>query len=104
MKHHYQVIEDNGGGLYFFVFDQKDSCIYAGSSFEYQEQGSLLSCMEAIEQGETPETWEGEENPQAFYDELTGNEFGWEIVATGRQGIRTTYPERMGMSAEKEIK
>lgn len=101
----YQVIEDNGGGLYLFVFGGRGRIVYASSGHEYRP-GSLASDdIPALEDGDDTSTWEGgEDNPKAAYDTLTSCEYGWEIVAEGGVGRqRKLYPGRMGRAAQLEF-
>jgi hypothetical protein len=92
----YQVIEDNAGNLFLAVFDG-DECIYLASGFEYDPE-NLQATIEALRNGGHPiqDCWESDFPddyiPQQLYDELFGDEYGWEIIAD-EVGI---YPERMG--------
>ena len=93
----YEVIEDNGGGLHLFVFDN-DKPIFAFSDFEYQDPAALVNCINGLEQGDDPADWEGHnENPAKFLKEIKSYEFGWEIVCEGPP--RKIYPDRMGAAA-----
>lgn len=100
----YQVIEDNGGGLYLFVFGGRGKIVYASSGHEYRP-GSLTSDdLPALEAGYDTATWESnEDDPQAAYNTLTSYEYGWQIVAEGGPGRRKLYPGRMGRAAQIEF-
>jgi len=93
----YQVIEDNGGGLHLVVFDDSGTCIYYGTSYEYNPD-SLREDIAALRDGGHPVKDKWETNlpdgytPQQLYDELMSYEYGWEIIADDT-GV---YPERMG--------
>jgi hypothetical protein len=93
----YQVIEDNGGNLYLAVFDDNDECIYFASGFEH-DPDNLQESIAALKEGSHPvaDKWESDfpddYTPQQLYDDLTSDEYGWEIIADDA-GV---YPERMG--------
>lgn len=100
---HYDVIEDNGGGLHLYVWDAAGKrVIYAHSGYEYN-RGDLSDCIEALRAGEDPidAGWEGaEDDPQAAYDAWTyPPNGGWQIVAD-QHG---TYPKVMGAAARLEF-
>ena len=93
----YQVIEDDAGNLFLAVFDDDDNCIWFAHSYEY-DPDNLQAAIEALRDGEHPvkDGWMSNipdgYTPQQLYDELTGREYGWEIIADDA-GV---YPERMG--------
>ena len=93
----YQVIEDNAGNLFLAVFDDNDECIYLASGFEYDPE-NLQESIAALHSGRHPlqEGWESDlpddYTPQQLYDELFGDEHGWEIIADETN----IYPHRMG--------
>jgi len=93
----YQVIEDNGGGLHLAVFDGNGTCIYYGTSYEYNPDG-LREDIATLNEGSHPVADKWETNlpdgytPQQLYNELTSYEYGWEIIADDA-GV---YPEHMG--------
>lgn len=100
----YQVIEDNGGGLYLFVFGGRGRIVYASSGHEYRPGSLTDDDLPALEAGYDTTTWEGEHDPQAAYSALTGYEYGWQIVAEGGIGRqRKLYPGRMGRAAQLEF-
>ena len=70
----YEVIEDNGGGLYKFIFDEAGNII----ENEWDNCGA---------------------DPQEEYSQITSYEYGWKIVADN-DGI---YPRRMGGAARAEF-
>lgn len=89
----YQVIEDNGGGVYLFVFGEAGAVTQVIGNLEYAEPGSLdnLSLDEA-------RTWEGLlDDPQAAYDDLAKFDFGWQVIAD-QDGV---YPDRMGRAGQR---
>lgn len=96
----YQVIEDNGGGLHLAVLNG-DDCIYFASGFEHYTDTSLQNNMTAVKMGIDPlaSGWEGEEDPQGTYNDMTSHEYGWEIIADS-DGV---YPDKMGVSGKREF-
>ena len=98
----YKVIEDNGGGLALYVWDGK-KIIYANSAYEYN-QGHLVQDMDALDSGSDTSDWEGcEDDPQASWDSYQRYEHGWQIVASGGEGKRKLYKDRMGRAAQLEF-
>ena len=92
----YQVIEDNGGGLSLYVFRGR-KVIYSHSGYEINP-GQLTNDIAALDSGDGPESWDGcEDDPQGSYDQITGSEYGWQVVASGSP--RKLYPGRMGTAA-----
>lgn len=94
----YQVIEDDAGNLFLAVFDgDDDNCIWFAHSYELNPDG-LREDIAALKEGSHPiaDRWESNLpdccTAQQIYDELTGYEYGWEIIADDA-GV---YPERMG--------
>lgn len=98
----YQVVEDNGGGLHLFVFRGRK--VIAGfSGYEYNV-GNLSTDMNALESGGSTADWEGQmDTPQAAYDNLTGYQYGWQVVAEGGKGNRKLHKARMGRAAQIEF-
>lgn len=100
----WQVIEDNGGGLYLAVFEG-DDLIYYADQYEYSPD-ALREAVEVLRDGGDPRTegWDlpqwiidGDHDINAVYDDLTSHEHGWQIVAD-QDGI---YYDRMGSAAER---
>ena len=92
----YQYIEDNGGGLFLFIFDAAGAVVECCSNLECAPfgEGKDIDLTDPIA---ATEDWEGLlSNPQRVYNEITGYEFGWRIVAD-QDGL---YPDRMGRAAE----
>ena len=93
----YQVIEDNAGGLHLAVFGG-DECIWYASGLERLRVADVQKMLQALRDGVNPvdDGWESDlpegYTPQLLYDELTGREYGWQIIADDA-GV---YPERMG--------
>lgn len=91
-KYNYKVIEDNGGGMYLFFFDDDGRVILGIENIEFAQPGDLdkISFDEA-------KTWDSQlDEPQAVYDNITSYEFGWVVVAD-QDGV---YPDRMGRAAQ----
>jgi hypothetical protein len=109
-----EVLEDNGGGLHLFVWDDKDGdgnevMIYEHSGYE-QVKGQLSEDLEGLKnlahpQSESPACWDGcEDNPQGDYDSLTACPYGHQIVAefSTLKGLELNI-DAMGASAEYEL-
>lgn len=103
----WQVIEDNGGNLYLFVFDS-DRVIYYADGYEYNPP-ALQEAVEELRDGADPRTngWDlpqwvidNDADIQKIYDDLTDQEFGWELIAD-HEGI---YYERMGAAGRDAFK
>ena len=111
----WQAIEDNGGGLHLAVFEKKtasdtgiEKCMFFRSGYE-NFQGSLKGDMRVLEVGGSIEVnWIWNENdlagcrtgdPTEMYNELTGYEYGWKIVAD-ESGV---YLDSMGAAAKREF-
>ena len=95
----WQVIEDNGGGLYLAVFDEQDNCIYYASGYEHNEAG-LRADVQALREGQHPirDGWEGSaDDPQAAYDGLISYAYAWTVVADD-EGV---YYDHMGAAAQR---
>ena len=102
----FEVIEDNAGGLYLFVFDSDNKCVYAHSGYEFNK-GQIrddIICLESVKLGGelNISDWGGcEESPQEYYDEIIKDETvnGFNIVMDNHE----TYFHIMGLSAESEF-
>lgn len=82
----HEVIEDNGGGIYLFVFDDDGQVARGIGNLEYAQPGDLDNLDDAA-------GWEGGlDDPQAAYKSITSYQFGWQVIAD-QNGV---YPERMG--------
>ena len=94
---HWQVIEDDGGGLHLAVFDG-GKVVYYSSGQEIH--GTLLDDLAALRQGDDTSGWEQQtDDPQAAYDELTSYESGWTVIAD-QDGV---YVDRMGAAGLKAL-
>ena len=98
----YTAIEDNGGCLYLFVFDDNDGskCVYVAHGYEYSDgiDGSmnLADDIEALKVGEDPvREWDGRvDNPQELWDQVSADPES-DVIADNN-GV---YPARMGSNA-----
>lgn len=111
-----QVIEDNGGGLYLFIFGRGGICsgnvIYATSGYENRPgsslyESALLEDIEVLLAGcDDPRIeWDGcDPDPKKLYASFREGEPGWEIVAEIRAHNFVTYPKRMGVAAQLALK
>ena len=93
MGNKYQVIEDNAGGMYLFMFDILDGTVILGiENIENVEPGDLEDVDIDDVSG-----WDSQlHNPQDVYDEFLNSEFGYEVVADQNE----VYPDRMGRAAQ----
>ena len=99
----FEVLEDNGGGLTLFVFDENGKVEYAHTGFEYIP-GELKNCIEELKNDANPiEEWDNNmDDFENVYDSFTEEERengGWELVADN-DGF---YYEKMGASAKIEF-
>ena len=93
MYNRYEVIEDNGGGMYLFVFDDTDQAVLGIENIEYCTPGYLTPPLDMAD----VTGWDSQlDDPQAVYKNITSYEFGWAIVAD-QNGI---YPHQMGRAAQ----
>lgn len=101
-KVNYAVSEDGGGGLYLMVY-MRDTPIYCHTGYEYN-RGQLIADLAILDDGGDPLTgsWEGgEDNPHDWDKILAGD--GYKIIATGANGKRILYPDRMGTAGRLEF-
>ncbi len=88
----YDVIEDNAGGMFLFFFDN-GNVILGVENIEHAEPGDLDSITL-----EDARYWDSQlDDPQGAYDDITGHQFGWNVVANHRR----QYPARMGRAAQR---
>ena len=85
-RRHFEVIEDNSGGLQLFVYGDDGDVVYAASDFEYVP-GNLAEAMKALWNGADPiaDGWDIQyKDPQEFrngFTEQSQRNGGWELVA-----------------------
>lgn len=85
-RRHFEVIEDNSGGLQLFVYGDDGDVVYAASDFEYVP-GDLAEAMKALWNGADPiaDGWDIQyKDPQEFrngFTEQSQRNGGWELVA-----------------------
>lgn len=85
-RRHFEVIEDNSGGLQLFVYGDDGDVVYAASDFEYVP-GDLTEAMKALWNGADPiaDGWDIQyKDPQEFrngFTEQSQRNGGWELVA-----------------------
>ena len=85
-RRHFEVIEDNAGRLYLFVYGDDGDVVYAASDFEYVP-GNLAEAMKALWNGADPiaDGWDIQyKDPQEFrngFTEQSQRNGGWELVA-----------------------
>ena len=94
----FQYIEDNGGGLFLFVF-QGDKLIDGIGNLEYAQPGEWLSVKGSLMKNPKAEVsgWDGHiDNFSDVYEEFRNDDFGSKLVAD-QDGI---YLSRMGRAAQ----
>lgn len=99
----YEVIEDNAGQLYLFVF-QGGKIVYAADGFEHAP-GVLKESLEELNRTGTVEDWEpgNIEEPEAVYETLQDwihEGMGGAKMIADEQGV---YPDRMGCAGMLEF-
>lgn len=93
----YQYIEDNGGGLYLFVFDGDGNLVEGIGNLEYAGAGEGAEVQAALRADAVAEvrTWEGRlDDPQTVYDAFCAD---WTAQTVADE--RGVYVERMGRAA-----
>jgi hypothetical protein len=110
----FEVIEDNAGGLYLFVFGTDGDMAYACMGYEHDRTpGNLRQCVEELRDlGITAvDAWEGNREPWDGLDVTPEESYatlhGWvdegmggaQIIAD-QDGI---YPDRMGAAGKREF-
>ena len=105
----YEVIEDNAGRLYLFVFGAKGKIEYAMGGYETMP-GMLSKDIEELKQSGSTEGWEGQDfwedkpiTPEEFYEQLKDwvdeGKGGAQIIADEKG----TYQNKMGVAGKKEF-
>lgn len=103
-RRHFEVIEDNAGGLHLFVYDDDDNVVYAASDFEYVP-GDLAEAMKALWKGVDPiaDGWDTQyKDPQEFrngFTEESQRNGGWRLVAD-EDGL---YEAMSGAAFKREL-
>lgn len=101
--HNYEVIEDDNGGLYLFVFNDDGSVKYFADGYENNHE-KLMDDIESLRDGDDTSVWYNkgmtQEQMQEVYDGFLKRDNGWDVVAD-QDGI---YPEMMGAAARKAFK
>lgn len=97
-KNTYQIIEDNGGNLYLFVWDEEKNIIGGIENLEHAQPGEYNDVKNGLANDPLKEIggWDGHmDDPRAIYDELTHYQYGWTIVCDNG----SLYPDTMGAAA-----
>lgn len=95
----YQVIEDNAGGLYLFIFNDDGECIYAHSGYQHCE-GQIREDLIELESGGNASDWDGcEDNPQKYYNSIDTDGIGFNVIVDNNQ----SYFDAMGLSGQSEF-
>lgn len=104
----YEIIEDNAGTLHMYVWNEEGSLIF-GSPVRPED---IQSCIADVEDAAA---WDEdlemlcyvmdekqlatlEEAREAYYENLTGYEYGWSLIADNA-GIYASYMGAAGMQA-----
>lgn len=97
----WEVYEDNAGVLHLFVFGEHGDTLYYHYGYE-QEKGSLSADIEALESGDDPTLWDGNEKNDCDNYNIYG--LGRCIVARYRcDKYPEYYYEDMGTSGHYEF-
>lgn len=106
----YKVVEDNGGGLTLFVWDETGKLIYSHCGYEYGNiSENLRQDIKALQDGDDPLMWDGNEvkdeyddgdiNPESDWNNICSSELGYQIIVDSG----TAYPHRMGGNGLRAI-
>ena len=103
----WQVLEDNGGGLYLVVFDSEDKAVGFYTGYEYGDD-TLLDDLEYLKSSTHLESdeviWDMDlpegKTPQEMYDKLISYQYGLELIADET----CVYYDRMGSAGRKAFK
>jgi len=64
----FEVIEDNAGGIYLFVFGSDGQVIWGDGEFQFHRE-ELMKSIQALKAGDNPSEWDqGASDPQDEYD------------------------------------
>ena len=97
IKRKFRVLEDNGGGLTLFVWDENgEEIVFAHSGYEYTP-GSLCQDLDALAHDDDPLKWDG--NEKFLFDEYERMYFDCSDIVTN-DGI---YYEVMGAAGLYEF-
>lgn len=97
----WEVYEDNAGVLHLFVFGEHGDTLYYHYGYEH-EKGSLSADIEALESGDDPTLWDGNEKNDCDIYNIYG--LGRCIVARYRcDKYPEYYYEDMGTSGHYEF-
>ena len=106
----FQVMEDNGGGLYLIIFNEDREIIYMSTNFEYN-QGELTSALIEISDKNQLEIKKIISNWETSYDENSWDIMEeYEKLTQDRVGCFTIidnqniYPDLMGNAGCIEFK
>ena len=106
----FQVMEDNGGGLYLIIFNEDLEIIYMSTNFEYN-QGELTSALIEISDKTQSEVKTIISNWETSYDENSWDIMDeYEKLTQDRVGVFTIvdnlgiYPALMGNAGIIEFK
>ena len=92
----WQVVEDNGGGLHLFMFDDDGTTFAATSGYEHNP-GNLMLDIQAWYMTGSVDGWEGlEPNAQSNYNAMTASPAHGAIIAQGDSTGAEFYIDSMG--------
>jgi len=102
MNTKYQIIEDNGGNLYLFVFDAMHEAIAIDgiANLEYARPGEYNEVNNGLAADPLAEIagWDGHmDDPQDVYDQITSYECGWTVVCDNG----ALHNDAMGAAAQR---
>ena len=97
IKRKFRVLEDNGGGLTLFVWDEQGTeIVFAHSGYEYNP-GSLCQDLDALAHDDDPLTWDG--NEEFLFDEYDNMYFSTKEIVSNED----IYYNDMGASGTLEF-
>ena len=95
----YQYIEDNGGGLYLFVFDDENCVVDGIENLEHATHGEWYLVNDSLNHNaiDEIELWEGHlQDPRKEFDCFMASPFGCSVVCQDGE----LFPDRMGRAAQ----
>ena len=105
----YEIIEDDGGTITMFVWDENEKCVFGAvvlpedvkNCIEDVEDASAwdedISLLESIQEEKGLDSIEAAR--QAFYENITSYEYGWNTIADN-DGV---YSEHMGGAGKDDF-
>lgn len=99
MSDYYEIIEDNGGGLHIFVFEN-DHVVDGVTGLEYAGKGEFNEVKDGLADDPAKEVkgWDGHFSAAKYdYLDLTSHDGGWVVIAN----TDAVYPGAMGRAGQR---